>query len=96
MTLTEDSSKKCMIDFQKKNCNALKLEGEENENCRELFDCIKKDGENEITSILMYLVSIGMNEIKESALLPALSILMLMVYQITKALNRRGQAEFSD
>lgn len=85
-----------MIDFQQKSCNALKLEGEENENCRDLFECIKKNGESEITTILIDLISIGMSEIKESALLPALSILMLMVYQITKALNRRGEVEFND
>ena len=38
-SVSEEDSKKCLVDFQKKNCNALRLDGAE---CSQLYDCVQK------------------------------------------------------
>lgn len=40
--VTDEESKKCLVDFQKKNCNALKLDGEGDGDCLRLLSCVKK------------------------------------------------------
>ena len=37
-TITDNQSRNCLVDFQQKNCNPLKL----TEECEEIFECVQK------------------------------------------------------
>ena len=85
-SVSEEESKKCLVDFQKKNCNALRLDGGE---CSQLYSCVQKQKEAGVVLKSWSLVTISVNEIKESAMFPAVIVLMLLVYQIERNLKRR-------
>ena len=57
--VTEEESKKCLVDFQKKNCNALKLDGD----CSQLYNCVQKEKEVGIVIKSWSLITIGINEV---------------------------------
>ena len=84
--MSEEESKKCLVDFQKKNCNALRLDGGE---CSQLYNCVQKQKEAGVVLKSWSLVTISVNEIKESAMFPAVIVLMLLVYQIERNLKRK-------
>ena len=89
-SVTEEDSKKCLVDFQEKKCNAIKLD----ENCTKLFDCVQKKATDEgLINKSWSLISISINEVKESVLFPAILILMLFIYQISKSLKGREEFE---
>ena len=92
-SVTEDESKKCLVDFQKKNCNALRLDGAE---CSQLYSCVQKQKDAGIVIKSWSLVTISVNEIKESAVFPAILILMLLVYKIERSLKGKEEVEEKD
>lgn len=89
----EEESKKCLVDFQEKNCNALKLDSDGDGTCLRLFNCLQKDKDEGVISKSLALISISINELKESALIPGAMILMVLVYQIMKSLQREEAGE---
>ena len=60
-TVSEEESKKCLVDFQKRNCNALRLDGAE---CSQLYNCVQKQKDAGVVVKSWSLVTISVNEIK--------------------------------
>lgn len=89
-TVSEEDSKKCLVDFQKRNCNALRLDGGE---CSQLYNCVQKQKEAGIIIKSWSFVTISVNEIKESAIFPAIVILMLLVFKIERSLKGKEEIE---
>ena len=84
-TVSDEDSKKCLVDFQERKCNALKLDAE----CSRLYSCVQKEKDEGIVIKSWSLISVSANEVKESALFPVVTILMLLVYQISKMLKSK-------
>lgn len=79
-TITDTQSRNCLVDFQDKNCNPLKL----TDDCQIIFECIQKEnGEdflNKSESFLDFIIS----EIHENLMVPTVMIIILLIYQLTK------------
>ena len=82
-------NRKCLVDFQEKKCNALKLDGD----CSRLYSCVQKEKEDGAIVKSWSLVTISINEVKESALYPVVIVMMLLVFQIAKSVSKREEME---
>ena len=92
-TITDSQSRNCLVDFQQKNCDPLKL----TEECEEIFECVQKENDAEVIEKAGSLFEYFTSEIEENMLLPTVSIVILMIYKLTQnveQLRRESSLEF--
>ena len=79
-SVTDSESKNCLVDFQKSNCNILKLTDE----CEKLLQCTQKDRKEEMSIKAFSLFDFIVEEIQENAAIPVILTIIMLIYQITK------------
>ena len=81
-----------MVDFQQRKCDPVKMDSE----CDKMYSCIQRKNDTGVMVKSISLVTFSIKEVKDTAFLPFMVILMILLYQIAITLNRREDKEPTD